>query len=80
LLAICAVPSFDRALGWLTPDSSRWQAAHTFYTQARTECDSLPRRAPHATIVDLDSGHYVFMDQREAVVKAMRSFLGSIKQ
>jgi pimeloyl-ACP methyl ester carboxylesterase len=77
-LALCAIGSPDRAFGWLTPDSVRWRAANAEY-EATTrekiaECNQV-RRNPAARIVLLDSGHYVFFDQRALVIERMRQFL-----
>jgi hypothetical protein len=81
-LALCAGGSFDRGLGWLTPDSTRWKEAHTYYervwTEKREECERLNLRNGRARVVMLDSGHYVFMDARQKVVDEMRSFLAGV--
>jgi pimeloyl-ACP methyl ester carboxylesterase len=78
-LAICAAASFDRVFGWLTPDSSRWNAAHEFYDavtkESRDERERYARLDEHATIIEVDSGHYIFMDARDQVVRLMRDFL-----
>ena len=77
-LALCATGSPDRAFGWLTPDSTRWRAATAEYEattrESAAECARV-RRNPAATTVLLDSGHYVFFDQRLLVIKRMRLFL-----
>lgn len=78
-LAICAAASFDRLFGWLTPDSSRWNGARDFYSavasESRSERERYARLAGHAKVLELDSGHYVFMDARDKVVLLMRPFL-----
>jgi len=83
LLAVCAVGSMDREFGWLTSDSARWEEARAFADQAirekQEDCAQIAIRAPHARVVDLDSGHYVFMDARDATVRAMRSFLAELQ-
>ncbi|CAN5911536.1 hypothetical protein BH11GEM1_BH11GEM1_16370 [soil metagenome] len=77
-LALCATGSPDRAFGWLTPDSTRWRAATAEYEattrESAAECTRV-RRNPAATTVLLDSGHYVFFDQRLLVIERMRQFL-----
>jgi pimeloyl-ACP methyl ester carboxylesterase len=81
-LALCAGGSFDRGLGWLTPDSTRWKEAHAYYervsTEKHEECERLNLRNGRAKVVMLDSGHYVFMDARQKVVDEMRRFLAGI--
>jgi pimeloyl-ACP methyl ester carboxylesterase len=81
-LALCAGGSFDRGLGWLTPDSSDWTEAHTYYDlvtkEKRDECEKFAVRNRGATVFMLDSGHYVFVDARTEVIKLMRSFLARI--
>lgn len=79
-LALCAVGTYDRAFGWLTPDSTRWSAAAAYFDRGArakvNECNAV-KRNPAATVVLLDSGHYVFFDQRARVIAAMRRFLNS---
>ncbi|MGI8546561.1 MAG: alpha/beta fold hydrolase [Gemmatimonadaceae bacterium] len=79
-LALCAVGMYDRAFGWLTPDSARWGAAAVYFDRgARAkvkECNAL-KQNPAAAVILLDSGHYVFFDQRALVISAMRHFLDS---
>lgn len=81
-LAICGRGSFDRAFGWLTPDSARWGLAHEVARAgiARQErlCDDFRRRVPRGEAVVLDSGHLVFVDRRDAVTRAMRRFLSRV--
>jgi pimeloyl-ACP methyl ester carboxylesterase len=81
-LALCAGGSFDRGLGWLTPDSPGWNEAHTYYNvvskEKRDECEKFAARNRGATVFMLDSGHYVFVDDRAEVVKLMLSFLARI--
>lgn len=83
-LALCAGGSFDRGLGWLTPDSARWREAHIYYEavtkEKRDECERFATRNPHAKVLMLDSGHYVFIDARDEVVHAMRSFLAALRR
>ncbi len=79
-LAICAAGSTDRVYGWLTPDSARWRAAQTYIDSVaapfqRAVCDDFQRRLPHGRGVVLDSGHFVFIDRRDDVVRIMRDFL-----
>lgn len=82
-LAICAGGStaelMDRLYGWLTPDSTRWQDALAAVKKAqvakRSECKQFRRRLLHGESLELESGHFVFIDRREAVIKAMRRFL-----
>lgn len=78
VLALCAVGSFDRAFGWLTPDSTRWATATNDFDEGakekREECNRVGRGSNRISI-ELDSGHYVFFDQRAQVVREMRSFL-----
>ncbi|MDQ6832865.1 MAG: alpha/beta hydrolase, partial [Chloroflexota bacterium] len=77
-LALCAVGTRDRAFGWLTPDSTRWGAANLQYEvttrEKIAECNRV-RRNSAARIVLLDSGHYVFFDQRALVIDSIRDFL-----
>jgi hypothetical protein len=79
VLSLYALASFDRAYGWLTPRSPEWDAAHAYYAanakDIRAEQSMLAARARNAKIIELDSGHYVFIDQRDAVVADMRQFL-----
>lgn len=78
-LAICAKASFDRAFGWLTPDSARWalaqQVAHVGLRRAQGVCDEFRRRVPGGEALVLESGHLIFVDQRAAVTRAIRRFL-----
>jgi pimeloyl-ACP methyl ester carboxylesterase len=83
ILALCAVGSYDRAFGWLTPDSTRWVAAKTVFDEAarekRHECRSVSRsHGRPVKAVELDSGHYVFFDQRDVVTREMRAFLAEV--
>lgn len=83
-LSLCALGSIERVLGWLTPDSARWAAARRYSTEAlrrkHAVCQEFARKVTHGQVVELDSGHYVFLDQRAAVVRAMRMFLeGAMK-
>jgi len=81
-LAICAVGSMRRAYGWLTPDSTRWQVALAWGREAqaakRAECREFRRRVPHGQSVELDGGHFIFLDRRDAVVRAMRRFFRAV--
>ena len=74
-----ALGSFDRAYGWLTPLSDQWDAALANYaanaSDIRAEQSTLVTRARNAKTIELDSGHYVFIDRRDAVLAAMRKFL-----
>jgi pimeloyl-ACP methyl ester carboxylesterase len=80
-LALCAVGSPDRAFGWMTPDSTRWRAANAEYAvttrEKVAECNRV-RRNPAAVSLLLDSGHYVFFDQRALVIERMRQFLARV--
>ena len=84
LLAVCAVGSMDRGFGWLTSDSARWKEARAFADRAirekQKDCAQVANRAPHARVINLDSGHYVFMDARKATLRAMRTFLAELRQ
>jgi pimeloyl-ACP methyl ester carboxylesterase len=81
ILALCAVGAYDRAFGWLTPDSTRWAAARVYFDEGakekRAECNAV-RRARLGSSIELDSGHYVFFDQRDIVVREMRAFLARV--
>ena len=81
LLALCAVGTHDRAFGWLTPDSARWGAAQAYFDdgarEKRSECDRV-RQARSAITIEMDSGHYVFFDQRDQVVREIRAFLARV--
>lgn len=81
-LAICAVGSVDRWFGWLTPDSARWAMARDSAAVAaaaqRSTCDQFRQTAPNRRAVTVESGHYVFIDHRDAVVRAVREFLTSL--
>ncbi len=78
-LALCSIRGVDRAIGWLTPDSARWADAKRFYDddvkEQRAECFRFAQRSHNATVIEVDSGHYVFFDQRDLVVLEMRAFL-----
>jgi pimeloyl-ACP methyl ester carboxylesterase len=78
-LALCSIRGIDRAIGWLTPDSARWADAKRFYDddvkEQRAECFRFAQRSHNATVIEVDSGHYVFFDQRDLVVWEMRAFL-----
>jgi pimeloyl-ACP methyl ester carboxylesterase len=79
ILAIYAHGTMDRVFGWLTPDSARWLAATAYYEktakESRDEQVRLATLARSARVVELESSHFVFFDQRQAVIEAMRSFL-----
>ena len=79
ILAIYANASMDRVFGWLTPDSASWSAATSYYEkiekESREERTRLATLAKSARVIELESSHFVFFDQRQAVVKAIRSFL-----
>lgn len=78
-LSICAISSMDRAYGWLTSDSARWNSAVAYATKAvpeqRAHCADFARKMPHGQAVGLTSGHFVFIDRRDAVIRIMRTFL-----
>ncbi len=78
-LSICAISSLGRAYGWLTPDSARWNAAVEYASKAvpkqRARCAEFTRKMPHGQAVGLTSGHFVFIDRRDAVIRIMRKFL-----
>lgn len=78
-LSICAISSMDRAYGWLTPDSARWSTARAYAKKAvpeqRAHCSDFTRVMPHGQAVGLESGHFVFIDRRRAVIRIMRRFL-----
>ena len=82
-LAICAVGSDARRFGWLTPDSARWRAARTYaagYQRAqRATCEALRREAARSRALPLESGHFVFLDRKDTVVRAMRRFLADVE-
>lgn len=77
-LSICAISGMDRAYGWLTPDSARWNAAVKYARKAvpeqRAHCAEFARKMPHGQAVGLTSGHFVFIDRRDAVIRIMRKF------
>ena len=79
ILAIYAHGTMDRVFGWLTPNSVRWSAATAYYEkiekESRDERARLATLAKSAKVLELDSSHFVFFDQRQAVVEAIRSFL-----
>ncbi|MGN6391252.1 MAG: alpha/beta fold hydrolase [Gemmatimonadales bacterium] len=81
-LSVCALGSMERGFGWLTPDSARWKMASRYASQVlhrkHEVCEEFARKVPRGRVVDLDSGHYVFLDQRLAVVRAMREFLDDV--
>jgi len=84
-LVVCGVGSFDRAFGWLTPDSSRWQTAvaeaKRLMARSRALCEDAAHKMAHGQALMLDAGHYVFLDQRGVVVAAMRRFLaGAVRR
>jgi len=81
-LSLCAGGSFDRGLGWLTSDSPDWNDARNYYDtvtrEKRAECDKFAARNRRAEVFILDSGHYVFVDARDEVIRLMRSFLARV--
>jgi pimeloyl-ACP methyl ester carboxylesterase len=78
-LSICALGSLERSYGWMTPDSTRWDSVVAYAKEAlprqSTRCNEFRRRVPQGQSIALDSGHFVFLDRRDAVVQAMRRFL-----
>jgi pimeloyl-ACP methyl ester carboxylesterase len=84
VLSLCALGSMERGLGWLTPDSARWEVARRYASEAvrrkHAECQDSVRRVPHGQVVELDSGHYVFLDQKTAVVRTMQRFLEGVME
>jgi hypothetical protein len=78
-LVVCPVGSFERGFGWLTPDSTRWrlaqQVARDIVAEKRAVCEDARRKLAHGHLLLLDSGHYVFLDQRDHVISVMRRFL-----
>ena len=83
-LSLCALGSMERGLGWLTPDSARWEVARRYASEAlrhkHAVCQDFIRRVPHGQVAELDSGHYVFLDQKAAVVRTMRRFLKGVME
>lgn len=81
-LAVCPIASFDREFGWLTPDSTRWAAAHRYIadkdSSQRAVCTDFQERLPHGHSFDIEGSHYVFLDHPREVVRAMRQFLSGI--
>ena len=81
-LSLCAAASFDRGLGWLTPDSPDWNTARIYYEadtkEKRDECETFAARNRRVTVFMLDSGHDVFIDARDEVIELMRSFLARV--
>jgi pimeloyl-ACP methyl ester carboxylesterase len=81
-LAFCAVPGVHRAIGWLTPDSARWKEAKQYYdtdkAERHAECQRFAERDHRATVIEVDSGHYVFFDQRNQVAREMLRFLDEV--
>ena len=80
-LVVCATGSVDRSFGWLTPDSARWDLAlpviQKLLAIKKAVCEDARRKLPHGRLVMLDASHYVFLDQRDEVVRQMRAFLRS---
>ena len=77
-LVVCATGSMNRSFGWLTPDSARWASALPFMQLLATKravCEDAQRKLPHGQLVMLDASHYVFLDQRDEVVRQMWVFL-----
>jgi pimeloyl-ACP methyl ester carboxylesterase len=78
-LVVCATGSMDRSFGWLTPDSARWASALPVMQQLlatkRAVCEDAQRKLPHGRLVMLDASHYVFLDQKDEVVRQMQAFL-----
>ena len=78
-LVVCATGSMDRSFGWLTPDSARWGSALPVMQQLlatkRAVCEDAQRKLPHGRLVMLDATHYVFLDQKDEVVRQMQVFL-----
>ena len=62
-------------------DSTRWQTARQvardFASEKRAVCEKAAHQLPHGKLLVLEGGHYVFLDQRDAVVSAMRRFLAT---
>jgi pimeloyl-ACP methyl ester carboxylesterase len=81
-LSICALGTFDRMYGWLTPDSTRWvlaqNVARAGIGRQRRLCEEFRRRVPRGESLLLESGHLVFVDRRADVTRAMRRFLGRV--
>jgi hypothetical protein len=81
-LSLCAVGSMERGFGWLTPDSARWAVARRYASEAlrrkHAVCQEFARKVPHGHVTELESGHYVFLDRKAAVVRAMREFLDDV--
>lgn len=78
-LVVCGVGSLERGFGWLTRDSARLQRSMPLIRQLldtnRAVCDDSYHKFPHARVLMLDAGHYVFLDQRDQVIRSMRAFL-----
>lgn len=83
-LVVCPIGSMERSFGWLTRDSTRWQAARQvardFAAEKRAVCEKAAHQLPHGQLLVLEGGHYVFLDQREAVLREMRRFLARAVQ
>jgi pimeloyl-ACP methyl ester carboxylesterase len=83
-LVVCAIGSMERSFGWLTRDSARWQLASALAKQLqarnRALCEESRRQLADGHLLMLDSGHYVFLDQKVEVVGAMKRFLASVME
>jgi pimeloyl-ACP methyl ester carboxylesterase len=81
-LSLCALGSMERGFGWLTPDSARWEGARRYATDAlrrkHAVCQEFAHKIPDGRVVELDSGHYVFLDQQQEVVRTMRRFFNGV--
>ncbi len=80
-LVVCPVGTMEQAFGWLTPDSTRWKLAFDFVQRARATkrevCEEARRQLPHGHLLVLEGGHHIFLDQRDAVIGGMRTFLSA---
>lgn len=78
-LVVCATGSMDRSFGWLSPDSAPWRRTFDFVQRLlatkRGVCEDARRQLPHGRLLVLDAGHYVFLDQRDEVIRGMKAFL-----
>src|SRR5207247_4841266 len=81
-LAYCTVCRLRRAIVWPPPDSTRCKVALAWGRDAqaakRAECQEFRRRVPHGQSVELDGGHFIFLDRRDTVVRAMRRFFRAV--
>lgn len=82
-LAICARTPAPYQYPWLSATSPEWREAERFTETVlipfqRAECATFRRQAQRGRTVEIESGHYLFINRPEETAKAVRSFLRSV--